>query len=372
MTPILEARKKKIAEETKKFTTYKNCPLCRGYFHAAKACIFRTHVKHFNILKRRMELYSDEVNSTTRMYVPTTNLDSDSDSQDEDEEECDYSDDESDVEECYMIVTHHGNSSEEESMDEDNEDQEDDFSSRLRQITRFDKVLTIVTKQKKIHQDEEDQDEDDQDEDDQDEDEQTKDDQKEDSNDEDQDLHGEGQSGEEQQEDQEEEAYEDYPDQDQDKQDQQNEDQMDTDPEDGIKLPIFKEVKFMDNPEGTSCELSRRSFETSICKILQDTAEFPEDIFNIEGCIWCSSKGHDVFNCLGYATLLGDLWLGQIEERRVTYPQRQKRIESMLKEAKDVYQTLGKPWELYTGLDDGEYLTEKGVKIKIMTRRLLI
>ena len=139
MTPILEARKKKIAEETKKFTTCKNCPLCRGYFHAAKACIFRTHVKHFNILKRIMDLYSDEVNSTTRMYVPTTNLDSDSDSQDEDEEECDFSDDESDGEESYMIVTHHGNSSEEESMHEDKEDKEDEFSSRLNQITRFDR-----------------------------------------------------------------------------------------------------------------------------------------------------------------------------------------------------------------------------------------
>ena len=111
--------------------------------------------------------------------------------------------------------------------------------------------------------------------------------------------------------------------------------------------------------------------EASICKILPDTAEFPEDIFNIEGCIWCGSKEHDVFNCLGYATWLGDLWLGKIEERRVTYLQRQKRIESMLKEAKDVYQTLGKPWELYTGLDDGEYLTEKEVKIKIKNQKII-
>ena len=43
----------------------------------------------------------------------------------------------------------------------------------------------------------------------------------------------------------------------------------------------------------------------------------------------------------------------------------------MLKEAKDVYQTLGKPWELYTGLDDGEYLTEKGVKIKIKNQKII-
>ena len=36
MTPVLEARKKKVAEETKKFTTYKNCPLCKGYLPFSK------------------------------------------------------------------------------------------------------------------------------------------------------------------------------------------------------------------------------------------------------------------------------------------------------------------------------------------------
>ena len=78
ITPILEARKKKVAEETKKFITYKNCPLCKGYFHSAKACfIFRTHVKHFNLIKERMDLSSDEVNTTTRMVIPTTDLESD-------------------------------------------------------------------------------------------------------------------------------------------------------------------------------------------------------------------------------------------------------------------------------------------------------
>ena len=106
MMPILEARKIKVAEQNKKFTTYKNCPLCKGYFHSAKACIFRTHVKHFSILRREMEFYSDEVNSTTKMYI----FDSDSDSQEEDEEEeCDNSEDEeSEVDESYMIVTHLG------------------------------------------------------------------------------------------------------------------------------------------------------------------------------------------------------------------------------------------------------------------------
>ena len=114
MTPILEARKIKVAEQTKQFTTYKNCPLCRGYFHSAKACIFRTHVKHFNILQKKMDQYSDEINTTARMVIPTTDSDTDS------EEEEDYSD-ESEEEDCgtYMMIVHHGNSSDEESMEED-------------------------------------------------------------------------------------------------------------------------------------------------------------------------------------------------------------------------------------------------------------
>ena len=140
-----------------------------------------------------------------------------------------------------------------------------------------------------------------------------------------------------------------------------------------IDMPILKEVKFVvfeDQPKQPTCELTKQSFATSICKVLPDTAEFPEDIFNIEGCIWCGSKGHDVYNCLGYATWLGDIWLGPIEERRVTYTQRQKRIEDMLREARVIYQNPRRPWELYTGLDDGEYLTERGVKILIKNMKI--
>ena len=43
----------------------------------------------------------------------------------------------------------------------------------------------------------------------------------------------------------------------------------------------------------------------------------------------------------------------------------------MLKEAKAVYQNPRTPWELYTGLDDGEYLTEKGVKILIKNMKIV-
>ena len=370
MTPILEARKLKVAEQTKQFTTYKNCPLCRGYFHSAKACIFRTHVKHFNILQKKMDQYSDEINTTTRMVIPTTDSDTDSE-----EEEVEYSEESKD-EDCgtYMMIVHHGNSSDEESMDED----EDSFASKLKHVAMFDKILTIVTRQKKEDQqdgqvedqeEQDSQDEEDQEEEDQNQEEEDQDYQDKEDHDDDDDQNGEGQNqakGESQPEDPTDNKEREEPKQQQDQ--QQGESKMD------IDVPILKEVKFMvfgDQPKQTTCELTKQSFATSICKVLPDTAEFPEDIFNIEGCIWCGSKGHDVYNCLGYATWLGDIWLGPIEERRVTYPQRQKRIEDMLREAKAIYQNPRRPWELYTGLDDGEYLTEKGVKILIKNMKIV-
>ena len=92
MMPILEARKLKVAEQNKKFTTYKNCPLCRGYFNSAKACIFRTHVKHFNLLQKKMDQYSEEVNTTTRMIIPAP--DSDTESEEEEAESSEESEDE--------------------------------------------------------------------------------------------------------------------------------------------------------------------------------------------------------------------------------------------------------------------------------------
>ena len=52
----------------------------------------------------------------------------------------------------------------------------------------------------------------------------------------------------------------------------------------------------------TSYELTKEKFNNSICKILPDAADFPYDLFNVEGCIWCGSRGHGVLNCLGYAS----------------------------------------------------------------------
>ena len=141
-----------------------------------------------------------------------------------------------------------------------------------------------------------------------------------------------------------------------------------------LNLPLKDNRKFIvfgDKPDETACELTKRSFETSICKVLPDTAEFPEDIFTLEGCIWCGSKGHDVYNCLGYATWLGDIWMGTKEDGRIPYPQRQQRIEGMLKEARNQHYNPRKPWELFVGLDDGEYLTEKGVKIQIQNSKIV-
>ena len=43
----------------------------------------------------------------------------------------------------------------------------------------------------------------------------------------------------------------------------------------------------------------------------------------------------------------------------------------MLKVAKDQHHNPRRPWELYVGHDDGEYLTEKGVKIQIRDKKII-
>ena len=373
INPILEARKKKVDEERKKFITYKNCPLCRGYFHSAKACIFRTHVKHFNIMKRKMEMFADEVNTTTQMVIPTTDSEESDDSEDEEAYDCESSDG---GDECYMIVTRHRQNSDEEDMDEDDEDS---FNSKIKEVIKNDKILTIVTRLREEDLEEDDQEEDQEEED---QEEEEEDDQEyEDQDEEDQDGEDPGREDQNQaeDEDQEEDPTDNSEDDNSDQQqDDQEDNQMDTNNSEhysvGCRLsttPDTRKKVFGNHTDETACELNKKNFELSICKILPDTAEFPEDIFNIEGCIWCGSKGHDVYNCLGYATWLGDLWLAPLEERRLTYPQRQKRIEEMLKIAKEHYHNPRRPWELYTGLDDGEYLTEKGVKILIENKKIM-
>ena len=134
-------------------------------------------------------------------------------------------------------------------MDEENED---DLSSKIKQITMFDKILTIVTRKKGEDQNGEDQDED-----------------------------GDQEDGHE------EKVEPTQP-------SQHEEDQMDTTTGHDSLPPTLKDDKkfdlFGDKPDETRCQLTKKSFETSICKVLPDTAEFPEDIFNIEGCVWCRSR----------------------------------------------------------------------------------
>ena len=99
MQPILTARKNKIAEQSKNFTTYRNCPLCPGYFHSAKACIFRKHVKHVYEMQRNIEQLAeqfDHLDISGQMILPAhtedreqftsdDSLDEDYDTEDEEE-----------------------------------------------------------------------------------------------------------------------------------------------------------------------------------------------------------------------------------------------------------------------------------------------
>ena len=292
MTPVLEARKKKIAEETQKFITYRDCPLCQGFFHAAKACIFRTHVKHFNILKTRMELFADE-NTTTKMVI----LDSDSEESDDSEEEEDCDSDSTDgVDESYMLVTRPTQDS-----DEDMEEDEDSFSAKFKKMIKYDKILTIVTKQKKEkpkteEEEEEEEEETDEEEDKQDdymevqdEDDQNEDD---DSHDENQRNGGNQESQEDDQdqdqagqaEDQDEDFSSDSSDLEKEEQPEEkdivvvllvkktDEDQENQKPEkqptnqrNSRQFPDTRKfVVFGDHPDETACELSKESFKTSI------------------------------------------------------------------------------------------------------------
>ena len=395
--PILEARKKKVDEESKKFTTYRNCPFCRGYFHAAKACIFRTHVKHFNILKDRMEMFENE-DTTTKMIVPTTDSEESSDSE---EEESDG--ESSDGDQTYMLVTRPRQQS-----DDDEDMEQTKLNSRFGPIDKFDKILSITRRQREetveeeyetVSEEEEDEDEqeefddyiDDQDEDNQDDDQ--------DEDEDDQGFHEQSPMDEDDTENPEADAMEEessedqeqpgqadetqpeeHADQEQTRQAEENQPEGHQEGEQTEQKDTKHENQFREHPSFhmvskqlvSTCELNKENFGHSVCKILPDTAEFPEDIFTVEGCIWCGSKGHDIFSCLGYATWLGDLWMTPREEGgRLTYPQRQRRIEAMLKLAKDHYYNPRRPWEIYIGLDNGEYLTAKGVKIQIKDKKIL-
>ena len=59
MQPIMKKRQVDIKMNSKKFRTYDKCPLCSGYFHSAKACIFRKHALNFKDMKEQIQLIQD-------------------------------------------------------------------------------------------------------------------------------------------------------------------------------------------------------------------------------------------------------------------------------------------------------------------------
>ena len=61
MQPVLQRRDLDIKMNSKKFKTYETCPLCRGCFHSAKACIFRNHAPYFNELRQQIQQLTQDL-----------------------------------------------------------------------------------------------------------------------------------------------------------------------------------------------------------------------------------------------------------------------------------------------------------------------
>ena len=131
-----------------------------------------------------------------------------------------------------------------------------------------------------------------------------------------------------------------------------------------ITVTTSTETQTMEEDQGfqptelqkTSCELTQEKFNTSICKILLDTADFPDDLFNLERCAWCGSRGHSVLDCLGYAS-----WLTQyfhLEQYNISYEKKLRMKRRIISRAIE-YHNPRRPWELYIGKDDGEYLNRE-------------
>ena len=258
MQPILEKRDLDIKMNSKKFKTYDNCPLCRGYFHSAKACIFRKHALHFNDIKKQIQQNVKDACHTrhTELLLPKIS----------------------------MAFTF-------EEPEEDNSDEEEERQP----ILTFDKILKAL-QYLQVH---------------------------------------------------------------------------DSKTSASQTMDIGKEETYSVQPtqcQDTSCELTRKKFQSSICKILPNTVDFPEDLFNVEGCVWCGSKGHSVLDCLGYAT-----WLNQyfhLDQHEISYEEKLQMKKRIIARARE-YHNPRRPWELYIGKDNGEYWTEKGVKILVKDKKIV-
>ena len=82
-----------IKINSKKFRTYDKCPVCRGYFHSAKACIFRKHALNFKDMKEQIQQLTQDTSSQEKkptevtITVSTTSLQEESEGDSSDEGE---------------------------------------------------------------------------------------------------------------------------------------------------------------------------------------------------------------------------------------------------------------------------------------------
>ena len=259
MKPIMEQRDEVQQKNSKLYKFYYVCPLCRSFYHTAKACVFRKHALYFMEAKEQIQQLTTRITNSQQaggLLFPTTTF-------------------------------IHSKPKDE---DSDTDEEEDLTINAIRRLVR---PTTPTTK-------------------------------------EDTEVQTEETSNNSRDTDQKEE-------------------------EDCIPEP--------------PCELNRIKFENSICKVLPDTTDFPEDIFNVEGCVWCGSQGHEVLDCLGYTSWLHRFY--QLDKARGITIEEWVRREKIIKTKAKSHYNPNKPWELYIGKEDGEYLTDKGVKILVKDEKIV-
>ena len=156
MEYILERRRKTIEKQKQKYTTYKECPLCDGHFHSAKACLFRKHAKYINILHKKIKVsaaMSDSLTITGKLLLDKPDSEDEDSSDEEDEEEEEGSDEEDSSDQNYMVIIHHEPAPLDE---EDSSSDEGEYDLQEEQpITAFDKILEAIIsiQTKKIQED---------------------------------------------------------------------------------------------------------------------------------------------------------------------------------------------------------------------------
>ena len=262
MKPIMEQRDEVQQKNSKLYKFYDVCPLCRSFYHTAKACVFRKHALYFMESYEQIQQLTSRITNSQQpggLLFPTTTF-------------------------------IHSNKDE----DSDTDEEEDLTINVIRRLVRS---TTPTTEEDTEVQTEE-----------------------------------------------------------------TSDNSRDTDQK--------EEEDYIAEPDSsTSCELNRIKFEHSICKVLPDTADFPEDIFNVEGCVWCGSQGHEVLDCLGYTSWLYRFY--QLDKSRGITIEEWVRREQIVKAKAKSHYNPNKPWELYIGREDGEYLTDKGVKILVKDEKIV-